>query len=182
MNSYYTSTGLFDDLIKDSYQFNALVNNDDSSNFFGALISSQNVLYPSEDMHLQHGFCQMDSDQPEVYLEQQHVLELGNSSGGFSSPSQSSDVLASAISDEIGDLSEFSCEDSFPSVSSCSSQTEVSPAPPVVYADATIPLDPVGVQSNEEVALFQVLIEPGNEVESPPFNVSSSLSSNFLFD
>ena len=183
MDYYDNSSCCFDDLINDiedsSYQSDVLVNTGDFSDFFDALISSRNVLYSSEDMHLQHGFCQMESYQREFHFEQQNVLELGNSSDGFSSPSQSSDLLASAI-DEIGDLSEFSCEDSFPSGSSCSSQTEVSPVPPVADADVTMSLDPVGVQSNEESALFQVLIERGKKIESPPFNVSSSFPSNFL--
>ena len=100
MDYYDNSSCCFDDLINDiedsSYQSDVLVNTGDFSDFFDALISSRNVLYSSEDMYLQHGFCQMDSYQREFHFEQQNVLELGNSSDGFSSPSPSSDLLASS--------------------------------------------------------------------------------------
>ena len=56
---------------------------------------------------------------------------------------------------------------------------EVWPVPQVVYADAPMLLEPV-VQSNEEMTLFQVLIEKGKPVESPPFNVSSSFLPIFV--
>jgi hypothetical protein len=60
------SSDLFDDPIRnvgDTYQqSDVLVNTGDSSNFFDALISSRNVIYPPEDTHLQH-FCQMDTYQ-----------------------------------------------------------------------------------------------------------------------
>jgi hypothetical protein len=179
MNNFKVSTDLFDGLItaiEDSTgQFDVFINTDDSSNFFDPLISSRNVLYLHEDMQQ---FCQMDSCQPKFHFVQQNVREWGNSSDGFTHRR----ILLSSAIDEIRDLSEFSCEDSLPSVSSCSSQTEVWPVPPVADADVTMTLDSVGVQSTQEMASFQVLIEPGKKIESPSFNVSSSLSSNFLFD
>jgi hypothetical protein len=160
--------------------FDALVDTDDSSNFFDTLTSSRNVLYPPQDMQL-HFFSQMDSYQQETTFAQstgsaaqfdyQNIFEMDNSSDEFSSPSQSnaSDPLALAVS-VIGGLDNFSCEDSIPSGSSCCPQMDVSPVPPVAVADAPMPSEPVAVQSNQE--LFQVLIERGREVQSPPFKVS----------
>ena len=120
-----------------------------------------------------------DAFEAEAQFYNKNVSDLDNTSDGFSSPSQAScDLLASVIESEIGDVSDFSYQDSYPSGSSCSSQMEVSPVPPVYAADAPMPLEPV-VQSTEE--LFQVLIEKGKPVESPPFNVSSSFLPIFFW-
>ena len=193
MAYYGNSPDLFDldelvNYVQDTSQQPDVIT-DDFQSFFDALDDSRNVLYPPEDTQRQH-FGHLDCYHQEsnfaqqfpgseAQFESQNVFELGNTSDGFTSPSQAScdDLLASVIESEIGDVSDFSYQDSYPSGSSCSSQMEVSPVPPVYVADVPMPVEPV-VQSTEE--LFQVLIEKGKPVESPPFNVSSSFSSNFL--
>ena len=178
MDYYDNSSHLFDDLI----------NVQDSCDFFDALVSSRNVLYPPQDMQLQY-LNPMDCYHPEMTFAQQstgseapfdnqNVLEVDNTLDGLSSPWQSnaSDLLASAVS-EIGDLGYFSCEDSIPSGSSCCSQMEVCPVPAVAVAGATMTLEPAGVQSNQE--LFEVLIERGKKIQSPAFKFSSGLNKLF---
>ena len=112
----------------------------------------------------------------EVQFDSQNVPELGNTSDTSCSPTlspRSGDLLASAVS-QIGDLGDF-YEELCSSEPSFASEVEVTTGPVAVSAPPTT-LIPAGVQIDQEMFGFQVHIERGRDVRSPPFSVIQFLS------
>ena len=112
----------------------------------------------------------------EVQFDSQNVPEFGNTSDTSCSPTlspRSGDLLASAVS-QIEDLGDF-YEDLCSSEPSFASEVEVTTGPVAVDAPPTA-LIPAGVQIDQEMFGFQVHIERGRDVRSPPFSVIQFLS------
>ena len=112
----------------------------------------------------------------EVQFDSQNVLEFGNTTDTSCCPTlspRSGDLLASAVS-QIEDLGDF-YEDLCSSEPSFASEVEVTTGPVAVDAPPTA-LIPAGVQIDQEMFGFQVHIERGRDVRSPPFSVIQFLS------